>query len=182
MSAYRRRYVPGGTYFFTAVTHHRRPFLTSPLARRSLRAAIDRERTRHPFAVEAVVLLPDHLHTIWTLPDGDADYSVRWAGVKTGFTRRYLAGGGPEGVLDHNRSRHRERAVWQHRFWEHLVRDEADLSRCLDYLHYNPVKHGLVARVADYPWSSFHRWVGLGEYDHEWGTGAVADVPGAEWE
>ena len=116
------------------------------------------------------------------MPDGDSDYSLRWGLIKEAFTRSYLAAGGREGERTASRTRHRERAVWQKRFWEYTVRDEDDLKRCLDYVHYNPVKHGLVQRVRDYPWSSFHRWVKTGEYDLDWGAVAPADVPGAEWE
>src|SRR5262249_39619269 len=118
-----------------------------------------------------------------TLPPGDADYSTRWAQLKARFTRRFLQAGGVEGEVTVNQRAHRERAVWQHRFWEHTVRDEDDLKRCLDYLHWNPVKHGLVRRVGDYPWSSFHRWVQSGEYNPDWGgEKPVADIHGAEWE
>ena len=183
MSKYRRNYVPGGTYFFTVVTHERRPILNGEGARRCLRAAILAEQARRPFEVVAVALLPNHLHTVWTLPTGDADYSVRWARIKELFTRSFLAEGGQEGTGTASRRRRRERAVWQRRFWEHTCRDEDDLKRCVDYLHWNPVKHGLVPRVQDYPWSSFHRWVRLGEYDLEWG--AVNPCPGydePEWE
>jgi putative transposase len=103
------------------------------------------------------------------LPAHDANFSVRWGRIKERFTRSFLAVGGEEGQPTDSRQRHRERAVWQRRFWEHTCRDEDDLKRCLDYLHWNPVKHGLVACVRDYPWSSFHRFVRLGEYDMDWG-------------
>jgi|SRR5579885_1079845 len=169
MPHYRRNYVPGGTYFFTVVTHQRRPILTSELGRRCLREALLQVQQKHPFEVFAIVLLPDHLHTIWTLPPKDANFSLRWRKIKEEFTRSYLAGGGQEGSSTISRRRHRERAVWQRRFWEHTCRDEEDLKRFLDYLHWNPVKHRLAARVRDYPWSSFHRFVQLGEYDLDWG-------------
>lgn len=183
MPNYRRNYVPGGTYFFTLVMHERRPILTTDLGRRSLRQALEKVREKRPFEIVAMVLLPDHLHTIWTLPPGDDKYSIRWARIKEEFTRVYLQGGGAEGTLSQSRLRHRERAVWQRRFWEHTCRDEDDLKRFFDYLHWNPVKHGLVARVRDYPWSSFHRWVKLGEYSEHWGE--VDPCPGwndPEWE
>jgi putative transposase len=180
---YRRNYVPGGTYFFTVVTHERRPILTSDVGRKSLRTAFLKEQKTRPFEVVGVVLLPDHLHTVWTLPSGESDYSLRWARIKELFTRYFLKEGGKEGGATASRRRRRERAVWQRRFWEHTCRDEADLKRCLDYLHWNPVKHGLVARVQEYPWSSFHRFVELGEYELAWG--AVNPCPGyeePEWE
>jgi putative transposase len=181
---FRCYYVPGGTYFFTVVTHERRPILTTKLGRKCLRHAIEDELTRATFALVAIVLLPDHLHAVWTLPAGDSSYSLRWARIKEQFTREFLKAGGSEGRTTANRVKHRERAVWQHRFWEHTVRDADDLKRCVDYLHYNPVKHGLVSRVAEYPWSTFHKYVRLGEYEPGWGTGEVAvpEVPGAEWE
>jgi putative transposase len=181
MSWYRRNYVPGGTYFFTVVTHRRRPFLTSDLARPILRQVIAAVRSARPFALVAVVLLPDHLHAVWTLPPGDADYSGRWSQIKEGFTRRYLAAGGSES-REGGRAHRRERGVWQPRFWESTVRDEAHLKRVVDYTHFNPVKHGLVTRARDWPWSSFHRYVELGEYDPDWGSLPAADIPGAEWE
>ncbi len=182
MPNYRRRYVPGGTYFFTVVTHLRRRILTTGLARECLRDAIAEVRAKRPFEIVATVLLPDHLHAIWTLPDDDADYSLRWGQIKEKFTREYLRRGGDEVTPDASRRRKRERGVWQHRFWEHVVRDEGDLTRCMDYIHWNPVKHGQAERTADYPWSSFQQFVTLGEYTEDWGAGEVADIPGAEWE
>jgi putative transposase len=140
-------------------------------------------QAKRPFEVVGIVLLPDHLHTVWTLPPGDDSYSLRWAEIKEKFTRTYLAQGGVEGTRNRSRRRHRERAVWQRRFWEHTCDDEEDLARCLDYLHWNPVKHGLVRRVEDYPWSSFHRYVDMGEYDAAWGS--MDPCPGydtPEWE
>ncbi|MBN1590138.1 MAG: transposase [Pirellulales bacterium] len=169
MSEYRRWFVPGGTYFFTVVTHQRRPILTSEFGRKALREAFAAIRADRPLSLVAIVLLPDHIHAIWTLPVGDNDYSVRWRRIKGLFTRAYLAAGGHEGVLSVSRSARKERAVWQRRFWEHTCRDEDDLKRCVDYVHWNPVKHGLVRRARDYPWSSFERFVHLGEYSATWG-------------
>jgi putative transposase len=131
----------------------------------------------------AIVVLPDHLHTVWTLPAGDSDYSLRWAQIKEGFTRRFLKSGGAEATRSVSREAHRERGVWQRRFWEHTCRDEDDLKRCVDYLHWNPVKHGLVSRVQDYAWSSFQRFVRLGEYDLEWGrSNPCPGFETPEWE
>jgi len=129
------------------------------------------ERAKRPFAILAFVLLPDHLHTVWTLPRDDSNYSIRWARIKGNFTRHYLDGGGLEGTTTASRLQKDERAIWQRRFWEHACRDEIDAKRCVDYLHWNPVKHGFTTRVQDYPWSSFHRFVVEGEYDAEWGGG-----------
>ena len=125
---------------------------------------------------DAVCLLPEHLHCIWTLPEGDADYAVRWKNIKRLFTRSYLKQVGPGGARNASRQRRGEAAIWQRRFWEHTIRDEADLNRHLDDIHFNPVKHGLVQRVADWPWSSFHRYVRLGFYDREWGEGIGNDL------
>ncbi len=169
MSDYRRCYEPGGTYFFTVVTHQRRPILNSDVARKCLRLAMERERAKRTFEIIAFVLLPDHLHTIWTLPIGDSNYSLRWAKIKEDFTRAYLAEGGVEGNCSQSRQQRRERGIWQQRYWEHNCRDEDDLKRCVDYIHWNPVKHKLVSCVRDYPWSSFHKYVTLGEYEVDWG-------------
>lgn len=125
-------------------------------------------RSRNPFSLDAIVLLPDHLHTVWTLPSGDENFSTRWRQIKTLFTKQWLAEGGDEVAQSLSRDIKRERGVWQRRFYEHTCQDEADLKRCVDYLHANPLKHGLVDRVVDWPWSSFHRYVRLGEYGDEW--------------
>ena len=183
MPNYRRNYVPGGTYFFTVVTHQRRPLFGRAAARELLRAAIGAVRVARPFDIVAVVLLPDHLHSIWTLPKDDADYSTRWRQIKEAFTRSFLAAGGADGPSSASRERHGERAVWQRRFWEHTCRDQDDLNRCIEYVHWNPVKHGLARRVRDYPWSSFHRYVAQGVYPPDWG--AADPYPGyndPEWE
>jgi len=185
MPDYRRWYVPGGTYFFTVVTHQRRPVLTTTMARRCLREAIKIELAVRPVEVVAFVLLPDHLHTIWTLPENDVNYSLRWKRIKELFTREFLAAGGEEGIISSSRAAHHERAVWQRRFWEHVIRDEDDLKGCLDYIHWNPVKHGLAKSPIDYPWSSFRRWVTTGEYPLDWGADSADtpdDLAGAEWD
>jgi len=183
MPNYRRNYVPGGTYFFTVVTHWRRPILTSPLGRKCLRDAIKTVRNERPFDLTAIVLLPDHLHAVWVLPRGDADYSTRWSHLKSEFTRSYLAAGGTEAERSESHEKQGERGIWQRRFWEHTCEDEADLKRLVDYVHWNPRKHNLVQRVKDYRWSSFHRLVRLGEYDEDWGgTDPCPDWDDPEWE
>ena len=128
MPDYRRNFVPGGTYFFTCVTHCRRPILTTDLGRRCLREAILDVKTNHPFEIVAIVLLPDHWHTIWSLPSGDARYPMRWTRIKEEFTRRWLASGGTELEQSPSRQKHRLRGIWQKRYWEHTVRDEDDLT------------------------------------------------------
>ena len=131
----------------------------------------------------ASVLLPDHLHCVWTLPRGDDDYSTRWRQIKEEFTREFLKAGGTEGPPTRTRRKHRERSVWQRRFWEHTVWDEDDLKRCVDYIHWNPVKHGYVARPGEWQWSTFAEFVKSGDYPPNWGEGiSVPDVDGAEWE
>ena len=126
----------------------------------------------YPFLVNAWVVLPDHLHFIWTLPDGDSDYSKRWGLIKAKFSKRANA------VLDRvegkteSRQRHREASIWQRRFWEHQIRDEEDLRRHVDYIHYNPVKHGFVKRVKNWRWSSFHGYCLRGQYSVDWGEDA----------
>ncbi len=159
MTDYRRANFEGGCYFFTVVTYDRRPFLTEPSARECLRAAWRQARQQSNFELIAVCLLPEHLHCIWKLPQGDCDFSLRWARIKAYFTRRYLAARGFEARQSLSRTNKRERPIWQRRFWEHQIRDETDLQRHIDYIHYNPVKHGLVERVEAWPWSSYHRYV-----------------------
>ena len=183
MSDFRRFFVPGGTYFFTVVTEGRRPILSTAAARNCLRAAIESARRERPIRVTAIVLLPEHVHTVWTLPPGDDDYPLRWAQIKERFTRSFLASGGAEAPVSPSRRRRKERGIWQRRYWEHTCRDEQDLKRCVDYVHWNPVKHGLVQRVRDYPWSTFHRFVKEGEYDLDWGgTDPCPDATGSGWE
>ncbi len=169
MPNYRRNFVPGGTYFFTCVAYGRSSILTTDLGRRCLRQAIQRVQADHPFTIMAIVLLPDHWHTIWTLPPNDARYSLRWMRIKEEFTKAWLLGGGHELAQSQSRKKHRQRGVWHKRYWEHTVVDEIDLKRCMDYLHWNPRKHGLVARIQDWKWSSFHRFAHAGEYDLNWG-------------
>jgi putative transposase len=167
MPQYRRAIVPGGTFFFTvAILERRRRLLTEHIDH--LRASFQAARQRRPFTVEAIVILPDHLHCIWTLPPGDADFSTRWHDIKARFAAQI-----PKGEsLSERRLKKGERGIWQRRFWEHVIRDEGDYARHVDYIHYNPVKHGHVDRVADWPYSSFHRYVQRGVYDLDW---AAAD-------
>jgi putative transposase len=164
MTSYRRSQFEGGYYFFTVVTLKRRSFLTDELARACLRAAWEETRQRSYFEVVALCLLPDHIHCIWKLPEGDRDFSLRWSRIKSGFTRRYLYSDGEECIQTFSRSIKRERGIWQRRFWEHQIRDVEDLQRHVDYVHYNPVKHGLVEQVEDWPWSTYHKYVREGIY------------------
>ena len=245
MPNYRRTDIPGATYFFTLVSYRRQKILCNENIRIALRDAIVSTRTKLPFTIDAWVLMPDHLHTIWTLPEGDNAYSVRWSMIKRLVTQSvgdgFGAHGAPydlsrDGVIgahgapyegngisieeslldcrvrrahhDHNhpnqphgapydgvvdvgcamrtdrshgapvsasRLKRREGNIWQRRFWEHQVRDQVDFNRCMDYLHWNPVKHGHAGRVADWPYSTFHRFVREGLYTEDWGGSGVVD-------
>jgi putative transposase len=168
MPDYRRFYRSGGTYFFTVVTEGRAPILCEPAARNILRTAIDRCRKSHSFELIATVLLPDHLHAIWKLPDGDIGYSERWASIKAEFTTNWVATGGQEQGRSASRVRNRRRGIWQRRFWEHVIRDEDDFERHLHYIHFNPVKHGLAKCPHDWTYSTFQKWVKMGIYEPDW--------------
>ena len=170
MPEFRRACVPGGTFFFTVVTYQRARFLCTAPARHLLRTVLRQCRQRWPMETNAFVLLPDHLHAIWTLPPDDSDFSRRWAWIKKEFCKRWLETGGVEGTPSEGERRGGRRGVWQPKFWEHLICDDGDFERHADYLHYNPVKHGLVRSPRDWPYSSFHRWVRLGHYPREWGA------------
>lgn len=176
MTEYRRACRPGGTWFFTATLAERAG--SNLLVDRvdDLREAFRYVRKRYPFALDAVVVLPDHLHCIWTLPPGDTDFATRWSLLKGHFSRS-IEKGEP---LSESRSKRRERGVWQRRFWEHLIRDEEDLARHVDYIHWNPVKHGWVRRVADWPYSSFHDFAARGVYTPDWGGDGAPDIAAGE--
>ncbi|MDZ7748158.1 MAG: transposase [Halofilum sp. (in: g-proteobacteria)] len=168
MVRYRRNRVPGGTFFFTvALLDRRSDVLVRHVA--ELHASVAVERGRRPFRIDAYVVLPDHLHAVVTLPPADDDYAGRWRAVKSGFVRRLRKAG-----VVIPRNTRGESALWQRRFWEHTIRDESDYRRHVDYIHFNPVKHGLAVRVRDWPYSSFHRHVARGILPVDW-----ADAPGA---
>ncbi len=171
MPNYRRSTLSGATYFFTVVTHRRQPILVNPESRTALRQVIEKVRQQHPFTIDAWVLLPDHMHCLWTLPESDADYSRRWGMIKAGFTKRVKPLFQRDAWVGRSRQRHREGTIWQRRFWEHQIRDEVDFQRHVDYIHFNPVKHGLVAEVNAWPYSTFHRYVREGIYSEDWGGG-----------
>lgn len=166
---YRRTQVPGGTLFLTLVTFDRSPLFRSHSAVEHFRAAIRKVQAGRPFVVDAAVILPDHIHVLWTLPDGDTDYPTRVRLLKTHFTK--LHGGDRCGnVVNASRALKGERNVWQRRYWEHTIRDEKDFQAHADYIHYNPVRHGYVAAARDWPHSTFHDWMRRGIYDLAWGT------------
>jgi len=168
MPNYIRAYVPGGSYFFTvALLERRRCLLTENID--TLREAFRSVKKQRPFKIEAIVILHDHLHCIWTLPPNDTDFSTRWRLIKTSFSRSII----PGERLSTRRQFKQERGIWQRRFWEHAIRNQKDFDNHTDYIHYNPVKHGLVKRVADWPYSSFHDFVRLGQYPLEWAAPVV---------
>ncbi|GBE53512.1 transposase IS200 like protein [bacterium BMS3Bbin14] len=166
---YRRSRAEGGSYFFTVVTNRRRPFLCDPDNIILLRSIFREVKERHPFTINAVVILPDHLHCLWTLPEEDADYSTRWRLIKSAFSRQCKAQ--YRGVTAKSRHHKQEQAVWQRRFWEHKIRSDLDYRQHVEYIHYNPVKHGLTTTPADWPFSSFLRSVAEGRYERNWGAG-----------
>jgi len=182
MSDYRRWYQPGGTSFFTVVMYRRHPFFGDEAARTLLGSVMREVKDEMPFETVAIVLLPDHLHTIWTLPSGDGDFSARWKEIKSRFTERWIAHGGFEVAVTPSQKRRGNRGIWQRRFIEHLIRDEGDLERHCDYIHYNAVKHGLVLQPADWPHSSFRRFVELGQYESDWGRAEPKSVFGLDYE
>ncbi len=164
MTNYRRSHVAGASYFFTVncALRHDNQLLVEHVD--LLREVFRKVKRDHPFHVDAIVILPEHLHCIWTLPPGDADYKTRWALIKAGFSRQLPA--------EENRSLSRikrgERGIWQRRYWEHLIRDDDDYHRHVNYIHWNPVKHDVVSRVIDWPYSSFHKHVDQGIYPADW--------------
>jgi putative transposase len=172
MSQYRRAKIDGSTFFFTVVLADRSSNLLVDQIDR-LRQVYGAVQKRRPFRTVAICILPDHVHAIWALPEGDADFSTRWGLIKSGFSRGLAA-------LPRSESKiaKREKGIWQRRYWEHAIRDEADLERHINYVHFNPVKHGHVTHVAGWPHSSFHRYVERGELVADWG-GDIKDIQGS---
>ena len=159
MSRYIRSQCPGGTFFFTVVTLNRKKILLNTDLRSTLRLAINSVREKYDFKIDAWVMLPDHLHCIWTLPEGDSDYVKRWALIKRKVTQE----------LSDARSNKGEGIIWQRRYWEHKISCDNDYQKHMDYIHYNPVKHGVVKQVKDWRFSSFHRLVRDKVYPLDWG-------------
>jgi putative transposase len=172
MPRYVRAKIKGSGFFFTVVLAERPSNLLVDQIDR-LRQAYRVVQQRRPFETIAICVLPDHIHALWALPEGDADFSTRWSLIKSGFSR---------GIESRSRSPSkvikREKGIWQRRYWEHAIRNDADLDRHVDYIHFNPVKHGHVTRVADWPHSSFHRHVERGVLEADWG-GDVKDIQGS---
>ncbi len=161
---YRRANVAGATYFFTVnLADRKRKLLTEKID--ILRNAVRKIRQSYPFDILAMVVLPDHLHAIWRLPEGDANFPLRWSLIKAAFSREI-----PKGELIRlSRVLKRERGIWQRRYWEHQIRDDDDLEKHVAYIHFNPVKHGYATRAVDWPYSSIHREISRGNIDGTWG-------------
>ncbi|MBC7750716.1 MAG: transposase [Candidatus Saccharibacteria bacterium] len=160
---YRRSFAQGATYFFTVNLAERDHDL---LIRHieALRISFRKVRQTHPFEIIAMVVLPEHLHCIWQMPEHDMNYPLRWALIKANFSRQIPRG---ERISDSRKDK-RERGIWQRRYWEHQIKDDLDLKRHVDYIHINPLKHGYVTRVRDWPYSSFHRSVKDGLMTLDW--------------
>lgn len=169
MPNYRRVKIKGGTYFFTIVTNKRQRIFHSHKARELLLKAFNHSMQFHPFTMEAYCILPDHIHLLWKMPEDDHDYSTRIAEIKKRFSKTYLLETGNEISKNTSQANRGESGLWQRRFWEHYIYDEEDLHRHIDYIHFNPVKHGLVKQVKDWPSSSFFDYVKLGYYEIDWG-------------
>jgi putative transposase len=171
MVRYRRNLVAGGAYFFTATLNDRASSaLTNHIT--ALRSAFRQTRAGHPFTIDAIVVLPDHLHIVMTLPANDADFSNRLGLIKRRFTQALVQAGVAIAHYPNG-----EAALWQRRFWEHTIRDERDFERHVDCIHFNPIKHGLVTRARDWPHSSFHRYVRQGLLPEDW-AGVAMPVRG----
>ena len=169
---YRRAQTAGASYFFTVNLADRKSDL---LVRHisTLREVTRIVKHAHPFVIEAMIVLPEHLHAIWKLPEGDADYPMRWSLIKSSFSR----GLEKTESIRASRLNKRERGIWQRRYWEHQIRDECDFERHVDYIHYNPVKHGYVKRPIDWPFSTLHRYVQANVLPEHWGSDlAIEDV------
>jgi putative transposase len=177
MGNYRRAFIPGGTWFFTVNCLQRG---SNDLLIREidlLRAVVQSVRVRYPFQIHAWVVLPDHMHCVFSLPEGDSDFSLRWRLIKSGFSRALPK----TEVLSYVRKNAGERGIWQRHYWEHLIRDELDYQRHVDYVHVNPLKHDLVKRVQDWPYSTFHRCVEKGMYPLDWCGDADVLLGDNEW-
>jgi putative transposase len=170
MRTYTRTRIPRASYFFTVNLAERagNDLLIKHID--ALREAFRLTKQAHPFLIEAMVVLPEHLHCVWRLPADDDDFPMRWRLIKACFSRML-----PHGErVSASRMRKGERGIWQRRYWEHAIRDEPDLHRHLDYIHYNPVKHGYVQRPIDWPYSSFRRYVERGHYSADWAASPQA--------
>jgi putative transposase len=169
---YRRVYQPGGTFFFTLVTFNRNNYFSSQSNVEILGDAFRYVIKKHPFNMIAHVILPDHLHVIWQLPEGDQDYSTRWRLIKSFVSRNWnnqkCASDITQLIYTHR--------FWQNRFWEHTIRNQLDLDKHIDYIHFNPVKHKLVEDPLKWKYSSFGKFLDEGTYTDDWGKVEPADI------
>jgi putative transposase len=168
MPEYRRVFIEGGTYAFTVVTHRRQPLFNDPVSREILFNSIQRIQYLYPFEQIAYCLLPDHIHCIWTLPAGDSDYPIRWKLIKCKFSRLYQDIYGPRPSLNRSKIKRGEVAIWQRRFWEHTIKDDNDLYNHINYIHFNPIKHGFVDNPHNWEWSSYIKYELEGYYPDPW--------------
>lgn len=173
MPNYRRSAIAGGTYFITQVTYQRQSWLCTDVGRYALRTAINQVRQNRPFLIHAFVLLPDHFHGLWTLPQDDDDLSTRLRLIKTHVTRHYGTDLGLNLEVSASRTKRKERNLWQRRFWEHLIRDDTDFAQHCDYIHYNPVHHQLCQIPTAWRFSSVHRFIAQGIYPSNWGDRTI---------
>jgi len=161
---YRRADTKGASYFFTVNLASRQSTLLVDKID-TLRQSIQTVKQRHPFKIDAMVVMPDHLHAIFTLPPDDNDFAMRWMLIKSGFSRQIPTGE----QINPSRGSKRERGLWQRRYWEHLIRDDNDYNAHVNYIHYNPVKHGYVQQAVNWPYSSIHRYIKNGVINKNWG-------------
>ena len=176
MPNYKRAFIPGGTWFFTVnlLERHNNDLLVREID--LLRKVVRNVKQKHPFHIDAWVVLPEHMHCIFTLPEGDADFSLRWRLIKSGFSRSLPK----TEYLSPVRKASGERGIWQRHYWEHLIRDDVDYQCHVDYVHVNSVKHGHVQRVRDWPYSTFHRYVESGVYPIDWCGDMEMEVSGED--
>ncbi|NES77302.1 MULTISPECIES: transposase [unclassified Okeania] len=182
MPNYRRPNISGGTYFITQVTYQRETWLCGEVGRKALREAIERVRDKHPFSIDAFVLLPEHFHCLWTLPANDGDFSMRLRLIKTYVTKHYKQELAINREISLSRQKRKESNLWQRRFWEHLIRDEQDFVNHCDYIHYNPVRHGLCTNPQDWQFSSIHRFIAQRIYPANWGRDGSPEIPQGIWD
>ncbi len=182
MSNYRRPDISGGTYFITQVTYQRQPWLCSDTGRIGLRAAFNHVRKNYPFSIDAFVLLPDHFHALWTLPEGDRNLSMRMLLIKRFVTKYYGHQLGLDVDITRSRQKRKEGNLWQRRFWEHLIRDDVDFANHCDYIHYNPVRHQLCESPQQWAFSSIHRLIEQNIYPLDWGSNGEVQLSSDIWD
>lgn len=178
MSNYVRSNIAGGCYFFTVVSYKRQTILCHPAVRAALKSAIQQVRIQYPFNIHAWVLMPDHLHCIWQLPENDNDYAKRWGMIKRSVTQQCQSLDIIKSKPSESRQKRHESGLWQRRYWEHFIRNKMDYQQHFDYTHWNPVKHGIVSKVSDWPHSTFHRYVKEEIYPEDWGGNNIQDAIG----